>query len=72
MSVVFIQIDGTELFAFEVPHYYIYKRSLQTILYDGGMKDNAVIVGVDVTERVTGSLFSALYPTIIVSIFKPD
>lgn len=67
MSVVLIQIHGTEVFTFEVPDYSIYwtTRSLQMILYDGDMNDNSVIIGVDVTERITGSLFSTLHPDYI-------
>lgn len=55
-----IQIDGAEVFMFDVPSYSMYRTPLQSIIYDGGETDNSVIIGADVTELVTGSLFSTL------------
>lgn len=56
LSVVLIQIDGTEVLEFEVPDYPINTRSLDMIFYDGDMNDESVVISVNVTELITGNL----------------
>lgn len=60
ITVTLVQIDGTEDFAFEVPDYHpMNKRALEMVFYDEYMNDEFITIVVNVTERLTGTVFTS-------------